>query len=370
MKNYDNDLKHAVRNSTVNWSVFDGKKVFITGATGLIGRAVVGMLYTAGEIYNLRISIYILCRNIKKAQNMYSGKNICNIYDEDCCKIRVCGGITNKVNINIVCGDVCQENRYPVVDYIIHAASYGDPAAFVTDPVGVIKSNILGTMNMLEYAKKNGSRMLFVSTGEVYGYTGELKSYIEDKVGLLDFNKMRSCYPESKRAAENMCVCYSVQYDTDVVICRPCHTYGQTMTERDSRVVAQFIRNAVNGENIVMKSAGSQKRSVCYVVDTASAIFTILQKGEKSQAYNIGNHTSEVTIRQMAEILTETVETKLIIELPKEEEKMGYSVSEYQILSDEKLLQLGWKPLTGIEDGFKRVVEDLQSVKYEIFGKC
>lgn len=336
MENYENDIEKVVMLSSVDWKDFDNSKIFITGATGMIGRAIVDMLYAAAEINNIKIFIYILVRDIKKAQEIFKGKKI-----------------------NFIEGDVCKKQEYSKVDYIVHAASYGDPAAFVKDPVGVIKSNLLGTMNMLEYAKENRSRMIFVSSGEVYGYIGKVAAYVEEEVGTLDFNKVRSCYPESKRAAENMCVCYSEQYDTDVVICRPCHTYGQTMTERDSRVVAQFIRNAVNGEDIIMKSAGNQIRSMCYVVDTANAIITILQKGKKSEAYNIGNHKAEITIKQMAEMLTEIAGTKLVMEVPEEKEKKGYSVSEYQILSDEKIRELGWKPMTGVEEGLKKVVEDL-----------
>lgn len=358
MKNYNSDLKKAIENSSVDWNEFDGSKIFVTGATGMIGRTIVDMLYMAREMYNIELLIYILVRDREKAQKLYKGRTICG-NDYDTTNVRT----DKKSSIIIIQGDICQKQTYPAADYIIHAAGYGDPAAFVKDPIGVIKANLEGTMNMLEYAKESNSRMLFVSTGEVYGYTGKTDAYTEEEAGRLDFNKMRSCYPESKRAAENMCVCYSEQYGVDVVRCRPCHTYGQTMTGRDSRVAAQFIRNAVNGKEIIMKSAGNQKRSMCYVVDTANAIITILQKGEKSQVYNIGNHTSEITIRQMAEILTKMAGTKLVIEMPKEEEKKGYSASEYQILSDKKLIGLGWKPLTKVEEGFKKVVEDLKNKK-------
>lgn len=357
MKNYNSDLKKAIENSSVDWNEFKGSKIFVTGATGMIGRTVVDMLYMAGEMYGIKISIYILVRDLEKASKLYAEKNICGNSEN----VSMTKDAKSDISITLIKGDVCQKKKYPATDYIIHAAGYGDPKAFVKNPVGVIRANLEGTMNMLEYAKENNSRILFVSTGEVYGYTGKTEAYVEEGVGRLDFNKMRSCYPESKRAAENLCVCYSEQYNVNVVRCRPCHTYGQTMTERDSRVAAQFIRNAVNGEDIVMKSAGNQKRSMCYVVDTANAIITILQKGEKAKVYNIGNHTSEISIKQIAELLTKEVGTKLVIEYPEEEEKKGYSVSEYQILSDKKLVALGWRPLTKVEDGLKKVVEDLKN---------
>lgn len=337
MKNYINDIKSAIEKSDIDWQKFKDKSIFVTGATGMIGRAVVDMLLMAEKVYKPGMNIYILSRDKEKAEKLF--------------------GIEN--NVNIIVGDVCENLEYPQFDFIIHAASYGDPAAFVETPVEVMKSNLIGTINMLECAKKYGSRAVFISTGEVYGYTGKKEAYVEGKSGVLDFEKPRACYPESKRAAETLCLCYASQYNVDVSICRPCHTYGQTMTERDSRVIAQFIRNAVEKRDIVMKSEGTQIRSMCYVVDTASAILTVLQKGEKAQAYNISNMESSITIREMAQILTETAGTKLIIELPSDYEKKGYSPSDYQVLSDEKITKLGWRAFTNVKDGLKKVVDDM-----------
>ena len=98
---------------------------------------------------------------------------------------------------------------------------------------------------------------------------------------------------------------------------------------------------------------------MCYVVDTASAILTVLQEGEKAQTYNISNMASSITIRDMAQILTDAAGTKLIIEMPSDYEKKGYSPSDYQVLSDEKISKLGWKAFTNVKDGLKKVVQDM-----------
>ena len=138
--------------------------------------------------------------------------------------------------------------------------------------------------NLLELAKKCRARVLYVSSGEVYGFNTGVESFTEDYCGPLSLLTPRACYPSGKRAAETLCACYYAQYNVEAVIARPCHVYGPTMTKADSRAVAQFIRNALNHEDIVMKSRGTQVRSMCYVADCAAALLTVLLKGEPSQA--------------------------------------------------------------------------------------
>ena len=226
--------------------------------------------------------------------------------------------------------------------YIIHAASNAAPKAFAETPVEVMMSNILGVKNLLDYGKEHGmERFLFISTGEVYG-EGDGRVFEEDYQGYVNPLSARSCYPSSKRAAETLCAAYAKEYGIDFIVARPCHVYGPGFTENDNRVYAQFIRNVLRGENIVMKSTGEQMRSWCYVEDCVSGILTILEKGVSGEAYNIADETSTVSIRELAEMIADIAGKKVIMQLPEEAEKAGYNPVTKSVYSTKKLRALGW----------------------------
>ena len=137
----------------------------------------------------------------------------------------------------------------------------------------------------MEYGLRHEMRrMVYVSSGEIYG-EGDGSEFTEKSSGYVDCASVRACYPSSKRAAETLCVAYGEEYDADVVIARLSHTYGPGFTESDNRVYAQFIRNVLQGEDIVLKSKGEAYRSWLYVVDAAHAILRLLLDGEKGNAY-------------------------------------------------------------------------------------
>ena len=129
----------------------------------------------------------------------------------------------------------------------------------------------------------------------------------------------------------------------DVVIARPCHVYGPGFTESDNRVYAQFIRNVLRKENIVMKSTGEQYRSWCYVVDCVSALLYILLKGETQQAYNIADASSNISIRELAELIAQLGGEKVITILPEDMEKKSFNVVTKSVFSTKKLEALGWQ---------------------------
>lgn len=218
--------------------------------------------------------------------------------------------------------DVAHPLEYDVnFQYIIHAASGAYPEEFIKHPVEVIKGNINGVDNLMGYGIQHGiKRLLYISSGEVYG-EGDGRVFTENYSGYVDCTSLRSCYPSSKRAAETLCISYGAEYGIDVVIARPCHVYGPGFTESDNRVYAQFIRNVLRKENIVMKSTGEQYRSWCYVVDCVSALLYILLKGETQQAYNIADASSNISIRELAELIAQLGGEKVITILPEDMER-------------------------------------------------
>jgi nucleoside-diphosphate-sugar epimerase len=245
-------------------------------------------------------------------------------------------------------------------DYIVHAASNASPNFFAQKPVEVIKSNIDGVINLMDYGRQHGmNRFLYLSSGEIYG-EGDGRVFTEEYSGYVNCAIPRSCYPSSKRTAETLCVSYAAEYGADVVIARPCHVYGPHFTEQDNRVYAQFIRNVLQDEDIVMKSTGEQFRSWCYVVDCVSALLYILLNGACGEAYNIADANANISIRELAEIISAIGGKQVMIDLPDTEEKRGYNPVTKSIFSTKKLETLGWTPRTSIRDGLEHTINELK----------
>ena len=341
---YKEDLK-SVTNEPLPWNKLENCSVLITGANGLIASFFVDCLMHRNKISSGDISVYALCRNKEKGENRF--KN----YSED-------------GNFHLIIQDVCEPLNLNIkFDYIVHAASNAHPVAFATAPVETMQANILGSINLLEYAKKyNPEKFLFVSSGEIYGQndSGINNGLKEDYSGYIDCVNLRSAYPQSKRVSETLCVSYNKQYGINTVIARPCHIYGATMIDDNTRADAQFIRNALNGENIVMKSAGNQLRSYCYVSDTVSAMLYIILLGENGNAYNIANKNCTVTIREFAETAANIAGVKVVFENPDDVEKSGYSLVGNAVLDANKLESLGWTGKISLESGLSKIINILR----------
>lgn len=337
MSSYKEDILRTFEQD-LPWEILSGGNILVTGATGLIGGCLVETLMM----------------NPRKDYQVYaSGRN------EDRARVRF-KDFAEEPAFHFVKYDVMQPLENDVrYDYIIHAASNASPNFFAQKPVEVIKSNIDGVANLMEYGLDHGmKRFLYVSSGEVYG-EGDGRVFTEDYSGYVDCAKPRSCYPSSKRAAETLCVSYAAEYGADVVIARPCHTYGPHFTEQDNRVYAQFIRNVLRGEDIVMKSTGEQFRSWCYVVDCVSALLHILLKGESGEAYNIADADSNISIRELAETIAAIGGRKVVIDLPDTDEKRGFNPVTKSVFSTDKLESLGWKPKNHISTGMKNTIKEL-----------
>ena len=170
----------------------------------------------------------------------------------------------------------------------------------------------------------------------------------------------------SKRAAETLCISYNAQFGIDLNIARLCYVYGPTITDDNSRADAQFLRKALGGDDIILKSKGEQLRTYCYVADCVYALLYIVLYGEKTQVYNIANPDSIVSVAQYAKTLAGIANVSLKFELPDEIEAKGYSKQADSILSAQKLISLGWKPFYNIEQGLKntyKIKKELECLK-------
>lgn len=322
------------------WEKLSGSNLLVTGATGLIGSCLVDVLMTNP---NKDYQVYALGRNEKRAQARFLQ------FMED-------------PTFHFLCSDVTQ----PLASdepfhFIIHAASNGSPNFFANNPVEVMKSNLFGVSNLIEYGLDHDmKRFLYVSTGEVYG-NNEVAVLEENSYGYIDILDTRSCYPSSKRAAETLAMSYASEYGADVVVARPCHTYGPHFTESDNRVYAQFIRNVLNGEDIVMKSAGTQYRSWCYVEDCISALLYILMKGMSGEAYNIADKSSVVTIRELAEMIAHIAGRRVVMQVPSDIEMKGFTPIHRAVFDTAKLEALGWTASGTMDEKLRRTIDICRS---------
>lgn len=331
---YSKDITDTFKNG-FNLNNLNNSNILIAGATGLIGSCIIDFLMLNP---NRKYHIYAAGRNLKRASLIfenYKEDRLFDIIELDVTKTIAC-------NINF--------------DYIIDAASNASPNFFKSSPVEVIKANINGVSNLLDYGIiHNLKRFLYISSGEIYG-EGNGQVFDETSSGYVDCASIRACYPSSKRAAETLCIAYAEEYNIDVAIARLCHTYGPNFTKSDNRVYAQFIRNAINGEDIVLKSKGGQFRSWLYVVDCATAILTILMKGANKNAYNVANSESNVTIYNLAKLVARLTGRKIMFDIPDEQNCGNTTPITKATFNTDKIKNLAWTPHFSLEEGIKHTI--------------
>ncbi len=314
--------------------------VLITGATGLIGQALVKQLVKDGA------KILAVVRNMEKAIRLF-GEN---------------------EQISYLVTDVTDMNVQRLnVDYIIHAASNTSSKAFIDEPVGVINTAIEGTKRTLEIARLSGVKgYVYLSSMEVYG-----TPVTDEKINELhstDLNTMvpRSAYPESKRLCESLCVSYASQFGVPSKVVRLTQTFGPGVRYDDGRVFAEFARCVIEGRDIVLHTKGETKRNYLYTKDAADAILTVLVKGKIGEAYNAANEETYCSIYEMAEMVCEKFgegKIKPVVDLDGDANRFGYAPTLHMNLDTAKIKELGWKPTTGLADMFKNMIIEMSSAR-------
>ena len=342
---YQEDLK-AVAEFDLPWEKLNGKAVLLSGATGMIGSFLVDVLLYRNKIHNMGCTVLALGRNGEKARERFS-----YCFEDD--------------DFRFIAQDINQPLSLPdlgKVDYVLHLASNTHPVAYATDPIGTILTNIEGTKNLLDFAVEHrADRFAFASSNEIYGENrGDVERFDESYCGYIDCNTLRAGYPESKRCGEALCQAYRKQKGLDVVIPRLTRSFGPTMLMSDTKAISQFILKAVKGEDIVLKSAGTQYYSFTYVADAVSGLLTVLLKGENEEAYNIADESGDIMLKDLAELIAECAGTRVVYDLPDVVEAAGFSKATKARLDGAKTKALGWTSSSDLPTNLKKTVDILK----------
>ncbi len=331
---YQKDLQYAAtylldRKSEAN--------ILIIGATGLIGSHLTDIFLYYNRNIRRQFNIFVMGRSIDRLKARF-------------------GCFSSDINylVQDICNPISEDIRF---DYIFHFASNADPNRYEKYPTETIETNVLGSINIINYAKKHtDTKILFTSTMEVYGEnTGQKLK--ETEYGALDFNLIRNGYPESKRTAELLYRSAYREYGIKAVIGRLGYIYGPTMTDWDNKIVAQMIRCAIDKQVFQFKSRGSQRRTYCYVTDTVTGILTAVLKGKDGEAYNISDKNSLVSLCDLASVFHEICGLRFEM-CDKVDDK-----ARDMILCTEKIRSLGWEAVSNIRDGIAKTVHILQRTK-------
>lgn len=327
----------AIEKLPLPWEALYGRRVLVTGASGFLGSYLVEVLAYLNEAHPEQppIQILALARSQEKLTARFSH-------------------LHGAAFFHPIIQDIAEPWSAKVsVDYIVHAASLASPKHYLASPVDTIRANVQGTTQLLELARENRARLLFLSSGAVYGEAlGDSDEIGEQDYGPLDPLDARSCYGESKRMGEATCLAYWREYAVPAVIARVSHTYGPGIDLNDGRVVSDVVTSVLRGENIQLHGDGLASRPFCYVSDMVAGLLLLLLRGQPGEAYNIGA-TEELTVRALAELVIQvggTPELKVVCNTaPGAYGQAARSSGHFNV---DKVQALGWRRAVTPEQGF------------------
>eukprot|EP00922_Rhytidocystis_sp_ex-Travisia-forbesii_P014679 GHVS01021910.1.p1 GENE.GHVS01021910.1~~GHVS01021910.1.p1 ORF type:complete len:404 (+),score=112.62 GHVS01021910.1:184-1395(+) len=305
------------------------QRVLVTGGAGFIGSHLIGDLLACGN-------------------------------EVICLDSFVCGSKSNLLpyrthpNFELFNHDVTKD-FFVEVDRIYHLACPASPVHYQKNAIKTLKTNVLGTLNVLGVARRSGARILLASTSEIYG-DPDVHPQREEYNGNVNPVGRRSCYDEGKRAAEALCMDYHRQHGVEVRIARVFNTYGPNMSFDDGRVIANFIVEGLKGDDLTIYGEGTQTRSFCYVSDMVRGLKALMEAEDEVGPINLGNPT-EFSILQLAEKVKKLINPTLNIQyrhLPTDDPRRRQP----DISKAKERLQ--WEPHVGLDEGLKRTVEDFR----------
>ncbi|HEY9752662.1 MAG TPA: UDP-glucuronic acid decarboxylase family protein [Coleofasciculaceae cyanobacterium] len=304
-------------------------RILVTGGAGFIGSHLIDRLMLEGH--------EVICLD-----NFYTGhkRNVLKWLDHP--------------YFELIRHDITEPIRLEV-DQIYHLACPASPVHYQHNPVKTIKTNVMGTLNMLGLAKRIKARFLLASTSEVYG-DPEVHPQSEEYRGNVNTIGIRSCYDEGKRVAETLAFDYHRQNDVEIRVARIFNTYGPRMLENDGRVVSNFVVQALRGKPLTVYGQGSQTRSFCYVSDLVDGLMRLMN-GDQIGPVNLGN-PEEYTILELAQLIQQMIDPSLEIKfepLPQDDPRRRRP----DITRAQEWL--GWQPTIPVKEGLQRTIEDFRA---------
>jgi UDP-glucuronate decarboxylase len=300
----------------------------------------------------------------------FIGSNLCNRLINDghnvvCLDNNSTGSMTNILhllshpNFEFVEHDVVTPLSTNIcVAQIYHLACPASPPAYQLDPIKTIQTNVIGTMNVLEYATTSMARILLSSSSEVYG-DPKVSPQTEEYWGNVNPIGPRSCYDEGKRIAETLMMEYHKAKETDIRIARIFNTYGPNMDKNDGRIISNFINQCLENKEITVYGDGSQTRSLCYIDDTVEGLIRLMNQDTTIGPINLGN-PYELSVQEIGIFIKELTqsESKLVFkDLPKDDPMMRRPDI------TKAINMLGWEPQVQLKEGILKTVDYFSQLK-------
>lgn len=322
--------------NSLPWNYLKKRTIVITGGTGLVCSQLVRALLSRNSLHSLHANLVLPVRNIEKAQSMFGTRS----------------------DIQYVKWEL--ESPLPEIngaDFFVHGACSTSNKDFQMKPATIISQIVNGGKETLEFSlAKSVKKYVFLSTMEVYGEVDSQAT--EDNLGKLDPMIVRNSYPEAKRLVECLCASYYAEFKVPALTLRLAQTFGEGASRNDPRVFAEFSRDALDGNNIVMFSDGAKKNPYLSVNDATRAIIIALANGKPGEAYNVANEETYCSVKEMAEIVLKHFGSKTAKIIRKYDPKRAatFAKSPDLKLDTTKMKSIGWAPKDSLKDMYSSMI--------------